>query len=196
MSAPDGRCQLSRSLKMKVHEIMTTDVRTCGPQSTLADAALIMWDNDCGVVPVVNTAQQVVGMITDRDICMAVATQNRLASEITVGEVSSGHVQTCRPDVDVRDALDVLRREQLRRLPVTDEEGRLVGILSLADIVRHSKKGESKRQKHVPHKDVMRTFKALSKPGRPHDEDLEDIADEAAEAAETAEAAAAAVSDL
>ena len=96
----------------------------------------------------------------------------------------------------MRDALDVLRREQLRRLPVTDEEGRLVGILSLADIVRHSKKGESKRQKHVPHKDVMRTFKALSKPGRPHDEDLEDIADEAAEAAETAEAAAAAVSDL
>jgi CBS domain-containing protein len=180
---------------MKVHEIMTTDVRSCGPQSTLAAAAMIMWDNDCGVVPVVNTAQQVVGMITDRDICMAVATQNRLASEIKVGDVSSGRVQSCRSDLDVRDALDVMRREQLRRLPVTDAEGRLVGILSLADIARHAKKGESKRQKHVPHKDVMRTLKALSKPGLPRDEDLEDIADEATEAAETAEVAEAAVSE-
>ena len=181
---------------MKVHEIMTTDVRTCGPESTLADAAMIMWDQDCGIVPVVNTAQQVVGTITDRDICMAVATQNRLASAIHVGEISTGHVHSCRPGADVRDALDMMRREQLRRLPVTDETGRLVGILSLSDIVRHSKKGESKKQKHISHKDVMRTLKALSKPGLPRDEEIEDIADEAAEAAETAEVAEAAVSDL
>jgi CBS-domain-containing membrane protein len=181
---------------MKVQEIMTTDVRTCGPESTLADAAMIMWDTDCGIVPVVNSAQQVVGTLTDRDICMAVATQNRLASAIHVGEISTGHVCTCQPDDDVRDALDIMRDEQLRRLPVTDETGRLVGILSLSDIVRHAKKGESKKQKHISHKDVMRTLKALSKPGLPPAGEIEDIADEAAEAAETAEVAEAAVSDL
>ena len=181
---------------MKVQEIMTTDVRTCGPQHTLADAAQIMWDNDCGIVPVVHTGGQLVGVITDRDICMAVATQNRLASEITVGELSASKVKSCGPNIDVRAALEEMARAQLRRLPVTDAEGNLVGILSLSDIVRHSKKGESKKQKHIPHKDVMRTLKALSKPGLPRDEEIEDIADEAAEAAETAEVAEAAVSDL
>ena len=180
---------------MKVQEIMTTDVRTCGPQHTLADAAQIMWDNDCGIVPVVHTGGQLVGVITDRDICMAVATQHRLASEITVGELSAGKVKSCGPNIDVRAALEEMARAQLRRLPVTDAEGNLVGILSLSDIVRHSKKGESKKDRHVPHKDVIRTLKALTKPAPPPLED-EDIATEAAEAAEEADMAAEAVHDL
>jgi CBS domain-containing protein len=156
---------------MKVQDIMTTDVRVCGPQATLADAALIMWDNDCGTVPVVNDAGTCVGMITDRDICMAVSTQNRLASELTVGAVSAGKVISCQPDVDVRAALEQMRREQLRRLPVLDGEGRLIGILSMADVLRHTKKGESKKGKHVAHKDVIRTLKALTKPAPPLDDD-------------------------
>lgn len=156
---------------MKVQDIMTTDVRVCGPQATLAAAALIMWDNDCGTVPVVNDAGTCVGMITDRDICMAVATQNRLASELTVGAVSAGKVVACRQDADVRTALEQMRREQLRRLPVLDGDGRLVGILSIADVLRHTKKGESKKGKHVAHKDVIRTLKALTKPAPPLDDD-------------------------
>ena len=156
---------------MKVQEIMTTDVRTCGPEARLAEAATVMWEHDCGAVPVVNGAEQCVGMITDRDICMAVATRNRLATEITVGEVSSGQVLACRPDADVRVALEQMRREQLRRLPVTDGDGRLVGILSIADIIRHAKKGESKKARHVPHKDVIRTLKALTRPAPPLDDD-------------------------
>jgi CBS domain-containing protein len=156
---------------MKVQDIMTTDVRVCGPQATLAAAAQIMWDNDCGTVPVVNDAGTCVGMITDRDICMALATQNRLASELTVGAVSAGKVVACRADADVRTALEQMRHEQLRRLPVLDGEGRLVGILSLADVLRHTKKGESKKGKHVTHKDVLRTLKALTKPAPPLEDD-------------------------
>ena len=156
---------------MKVHEIMTTDARSCGPETKLADAAVIMWENDCGSVPVTNGAGQCVGMITDRDICMAVAMRNRLASDLTVGEVSSGKVVSCQPDADVRTALDLMRREQLRRLPVTDGDGVLVGILSIVDIIRHSKRGESKKDRHVPHKDVMRALKGLTKPAPPLDDD-------------------------
>jgi CBS domain-containing protein len=163
---------------MKVQEIMTTDVRTCGPEATLADAAVIMWDNDCGTVPVVNGAGVCVGMITDRDICMAVATKNRLASELTVGEVSAGKIISCQSDADVRAALDLMKREQLRRLPVTDGAGQLVGILSIADVIRHAKKGESKKARHVSHKDLMRTLKALTKPAPPLEEDDRAAADD------------------
>ena len=172
---------------MKVQEIMTTDVRTCGPEARLSEAATLMWEHDCGAVPVVNGAGLCVGMITDRDISMAVATRNRLATEITVGEVSSGQVLTCRPEADVRAALEQMRREQLRRLPVTDGDGRLVGILSIADIIRHAKKGESKKARHIPHKDVIRTLKALTRPAPPLDDDAAD------DEAETARAETAAV---
>jgi CBS-domain-containing membrane protein len=120
----------------------------------------------------------VAGIITDRDICMALATKNRLASDITVGEVSTGRVRSCSPDADVSAALDLMRREQLRRLPVTDEGGVLVGIISLADVIRHAKKGEGKKARHVPHKDVMRVLKALTRPAPPLDEDIKPDADD------------------
>lgn len=166
---------------MKVLEIMTTDVRTCGPEDKLAAAALTMWENDCGVVPVVNGTGQVAGIITDRDICMAVTMQHRLAAEIAVGEVCANKISTCKQTDDVRDALDLMRREQLRRLPVTDDDGRLVGILSLSDVVRHVKKGESKKGKHVAPKELLRTLKALSKPAQlllPDDDEDESAATE------------------
>jgi len=152
---------------MKVAEIMTGDVKTCRLESNLAEAARIMWENDCGCVPVVNTEGGVTGMITDRDICMAVATQNRLASQITAGEIGSQRVVTCAPDMAVKDALDVMGREQVRRLPVVDGGGKLVGILSLSDVTLNSKKGEGKKDKHVAHKDVMATLKAVSEPHIP-----------------------------
>jgi CBS domain-containing protein len=163
---------------MKVRDIMTTDVRACDPAASLAEAAMIMWDNDCGVVPLVNDAGQVAGIITDRDICMALVMKNRLASDITAGEIGVRPVRFCTPDADVRAALDVMRREQLHRLPVIGEGGALVGILSLADVIRHAKKGESKKARHVPHKDVIRVLKALTRPASPLDDDLPASADD------------------
>ena len=145
---------------MKVMDIMTANVEACAPESDLAAAATIMWRRDCGSVPVVDGERRVVGMITDRDICMAVSTRNRLASEIKVGEVISGRVYACAPDDDIKDALETMQSAQLRRLPVVDEEGRLHGILSINDVVLHSKKGQSK--KHVSHRDAMETLKVLS----------------------------------
>lgn len=145
---------------MKVQDIMTANVETCSPDSDLGAAATTMWKRDCGSVPVVDNERKVVGMITDRDICMAVATRNKLASEIKVGEVISGKVYACAPDDDVRDALETMQSAQLRRLPVVDADGVLHGILSINDVVLHSKKGRSK--KHVSHRDAMATLKILS----------------------------------
>src|SRR5918997_6179394 len=144
---------------MRVQDIMTRDVDACSPESDLAAAATIMWKRDCGSVPVVDNERKVVGMITDRDICMALSTRNKLASEIKVGEVISGNVYACAPDDKLRDALETMQSAQLRRLPVVDAGGVLHGILSINDVVIHSNKGRSK--KHISHKEVMETLKAL-----------------------------------
>jgi CBS domain-containing protein len=144
---------------MRVQDIMTTGVETCGPESDLGAAATIMWERDCGSVPVVDEERRVIGMITDRDICMAVATRNKRASEIKVGEVISGRVYACAPEDRISDVLETMQSAQLRRLPVVDTEGMLHGILSINDLILHSKQGRSK--KHVSHGDVMTTLKAL-----------------------------------
>ncbi|HEX7996931.1 MAG TPA: CBS domain-containing protein [Pyrinomonadaceae bacterium] len=147
---------------MKVREIMTIDVGSCGLETNLAAAARIMWDKDCGSVPVIDSEGRVIGIITDRDICMALTTRNNLASEVTVGDVVNGTVTSCAAGEDVSVALKKMQEEQLRRLPVVDGEGRLVGILSLNDVILHSKRGKSKKGAHVSHGDVMNTLKALS----------------------------------
>ncbi|MDT4898299.1 MAG: hypothetical protein QOH25_3376 [Acidobacteriota bacterium] len=156
---------------MKVQDIMTADVETCGADSDLGAAATIMWRRDCGSVPVVDGEGKVVGMITDRDICMAVATRNKLASAIKVGEVISGRVYACSPDDRIEDALETMQSAQLRRLPVVDDDGRLHGILSINDVLLHSRRGRSK--KHVAHRDVIATLKILSEHRAPEGDDDE-----------------------
>src|ERR1041385_5520229 len=107
---------------MKVRELMTAEVKACSPDTSLAAAAGRMWEGDCGALPVVDDAGKFIGMITDRDICMAVATRHRLAGEILVSEVSSGAIYVCQPDDDVQFALKTMRQEQVRRLPVVNAE--------------------------------------------------------------------------
>ena len=161
-SSPEGEAE-----EMKVRSLMTADVETCGPADNLADAAAIMWRRDCGIVPVVDDERRVLGVVTDRDICMAVAIRGRLASEITVGEVATSQPRSCNPADDVRDALDTMSREQLRRLPVVNADGTLAGILSLSDVLRRSSRGKGKR--HVSHRDAMAALKAVARPRDEHD---------------------------
>jgi CBS domain-containing protein len=142
---------------------MTTDVGSCGPETNLAAAARIMWEKDCGAVPVVDAEGRVIGIITDRDICMALTTRNQLASDMTVGAVAGGAVKSCAPEDDASAALKTMQAEQLRRLPVVGGEGQLVGILSLNDVILSSKQGKSKKGAHVSHGEVMETLKALSR---------------------------------
>jgi len=120
---------------MKVAELMTPDLVVCDPDTNLAEAAKLMWDRDCGILPIVDQLGHVAGLITDRDICMAVATKGRLASRISVTEVASGRVVGVSPDADIAMALKTMADHQVHRLPVIDDHGMLKGIVSMNDIV-------------------------------------------------------------
>jgi len=149
---------------MQVREVMNPNAEACGPADNLSTAAGIMWRHNCGVVPVVDEGQRVTGVITDRDICMAVATRGRLAAQIAVAEVQSGRVFTCSPDDDVRAALRVMEENQVRRLPVVAGGAALVGVLSLHDVVRRTTPTRGRGGGGVSYEDVMGVLKALCEP--------------------------------
>jgi CBS domain-containing protein len=120
---------------MLVRDFMNREVETCEPGDDLAKAAMIMWRKDCGIVPVVEDARQVLGVVTDRDICMAAATRHRAPDQMVVAEVMARRPCAVRPDDDIETALDHMRSERVRRLPVVGQDGRLEGILSIADVL-------------------------------------------------------------
>ena len=119
---------------MYVRDVMTSDPRTCGPETSVAMAAALMLEGDCGILPIVSDGR-LVGVVTDRDLFIALATRDRRASELTVGEVARTPVRTCGPDDDVRAALAAITQHRVRRLPVVDTAGAVVGIVSMNDLV-------------------------------------------------------------
>ncbi len=122
---------------MKVKELMTTDVVSVNQTESLSEAARLMWEYDCGAIPVLDiVSERILGMITDRDICMALWSQDRPASTIRVSGVTSRDLCACKQDDSVASAEKLMRTRQIRRVPVLDQDDRLVGILSLADIVK------------------------------------------------------------
>jgi len=118
---------------MKVREVMTSDVQVCSPETNLASATELMWNADCGALPVVDDGK-VIGIVTDRDLLIALGTRDQRASEARVRDVLKGEVETCQPDADIHTALSAMRRAKVRRLPII-EDGKLKGILTLDDIV-------------------------------------------------------------
>lgn len=146
---------------MKVKDLMTADAKACLPSSSLAEAAWLMWENDCGVVPVVTEEGKVCGLITDRDICMAATTQGRAPSNIAVEEIVSGDVFACQPGDDVHDALKAMREHKVMRLPVVAEDGSLEGILSMNDVVLNAKESGGKKTTELAFHDVVDTFKSI-----------------------------------
>lgn len=146
---------------MKVQELMTSAVETCTPTSDLASVAMTMWRQDCGIVPVVDESQRVLGVVTDRDICMAVATRHRRPEELMAGELMGDRVISARLDEDVRSALEKMRTERIRRLPVLDDQKRLRGILSMNDIVLGARPAGGQASPGVSANDVLAAFQGI-----------------------------------
>lgn len=121
---------------MLVKQIMSQPVATCTPESTLNQAAQLMWDHDCGVLPVVDSEGRAIAMLTDRDVCMAAYTQGRPLAEIRVGAAMSKDLFSCGPEDALTDAERILQERQIRRIPVLDADRRPVGMLSLNDLAR------------------------------------------------------------
>lgn len=125
---------------------MTEAPTTCGLDDSLNRAAQIMWELDCGCVPVVDASGKTAGVVTDRDICIAAYTQGRGLNDISVASVTANRPTiSCSPQDEIEDAEALMKEHQIRRLPVTDPAGKLVGILSFSDLALQSiSKGKKK----------------------------------------------------
>ncbi len=134
---------------------MTADAGFCLADETLSKAVEIMRQRDCGAVPVIDGEMKVIGMITDRDIAIAAGSRNQKLSEIKIGEVIREKVVTCFEKDDAEDALKKMRRAKVKRLPVVNENGALVGIISVTDLLLKAPKLKKK---------VFSTLKAIVKP--------------------------------
>jgi CBS domain-containing protein len=126
----------------KVRDAMTSDPKTVEPDSTVRQAAGVMKQADTGIVPVVEGGR-LVGTITDRDIAIRVVAEGKDVEPTTVAEIASRELVTVDPDQDLDEALKLMAKHQVRRLPVVEEDGRLVGILSQADVAREGADSET-----------------------------------------------------
>jgi CBS domain-containing protein len=148
---------------MKISQIMSTNPRSVSPDTSVSDAARVMKEEDIGLVPVVErvggaeTRGRLVGVITDRDITIRHVAEGR-SSDAPVSDVMSGGVLTCGPDDSVATAMELMGREQVRRIPIVDERGSLVGVLAQADLTRIA--GQERG--------VERTVEQISQPGGSH----------------------------
>lgn len=121
---------------MKIREIMTQHIETVDADATVRDVAELMRRLDVGVIPVVDQSR-VAGVITDRDVCLRCVADNRNANHTPAREIMSSDVRTASEDDDVRDAANLMKRDQIRRLIVVDSEDRAVGMVSLGDLAVH-----------------------------------------------------------
>lgn len=143
---------------MKARDIMTKDPRTVTPESDVREAARIMKDENVGVVPVVESSgsKKLVGLLTDRDIAVRVVGEGKTSARVQ--EVMSGSPRTVKTDTSVDDVMDLMGKEQVRRVPVVDDRGDLVGIVAQADVVREAKND----------KKAERTIEKISEPSGRH----------------------------
>jgi CBS domain-containing protein len=142
---------------MKAREIMTKDPRVVTPDTSVQEAAQMMKTEDTGVLPVVeaSTSRRLVGVLTDRDIAIRVVAEGRNGA--VVRDVMSPSVKSCRVDDNVEDVMRVMADEQVRRIPIVDDAGAVVGIVSQADIVIEG-----------PDRRAERTIEQISQPGGSH----------------------------
>jgi len=152
---------------MRVQDLMTQDVKTCGPDDPLSTPAGLMNAHDCGSVPVVGSDGRIIGMLTDRDICMAALRHAVPLEGIRVAEAMARQVCSVRPDDTLETAAGMMRRHQVRRLPVVDPAGRVVGLLSLGDLARRTDPGAvDDRAGEVAARELAATLGAVSQPRR------------------------------
>ena len=120
-----------------IHDLMTSNPSTIEPDKTVADAAKLMRDEDAGLIPIVE-GKKLAGTITDRDIAIRVVAEGKDQQSTTVRDVMTSRLVTVDPDQDLDEALRLMAEHQVRRLPVVEEDGKLVGIVAQADIAKHT----------------------------------------------------------
>ena len=115
-------------------DVMTPDPACCSPDATLDEVARLMLENDCGEIPVLDTSDRPIGVVTDRDIVCRVVAEGKNPIAYTAESCMSGPVVTVRADAPLDDVLATMEKHQIRRVPVVDERDSCVGIISQADV--------------------------------------------------------------
>lgn len=140
---------------MKVHEIMHEFPVCCTQWDTALEAARTMKENDVGVLPVVakNGAGRLVGIVTDRDLCLAVVSKTDSSIRVNVASCMTTPPVSCRLDDDVTYAMSLMRQHHVRRIPVVDAEGSIAGMLSITNLVNN-----------VDPNELLKTLKAVFRP--------------------------------
>jgi len=134
----------------------------CQPETNLGPATELMWNANCGFLPVETADGKAIGVITDRDICIALGTGSRLPGDIAVCEVMSDKLYSCAPDDDIHMALQAMKEEKVRRLPVIDQKGSLVGVISMDDILLRTGPMSLGREPELSSEEVVRTYWAIT----------------------------------
>lgn len=153
-----------KSKVITVQELMTRDVKACWPDDMLDVPARMMWDHDCGCIPVMDQSERVVGMITDRDVCMATYTQGMALEALRVSNAMSRDVWGCHPEDTVGVAEKIMREHRVRRLPVVAMDGRLVGILSINDLAREAAREHVPARREVGPEGFVETLATICEP--------------------------------
>jgi CBS domain-containing protein len=146
---------------MTVKDVMKTQLATCRLETNLAEATALMWDNDCGVLPVAGETGELVGIVTDRDICIALGTKNVRASDLCVRDVIKNHALVCKSSDDIHTALQTMREGRVRRLPIVNDDALLEGIVSMDDVVLNAQHGDGKMGSGISYGDVVTTLQAI-----------------------------------
>jgi CBS domain-containing protein len=126
----------------KVRDVMTVRPRSVTPQTPLPEVAELMAEDDVGAIPVVD-GDQLVGMVTDRDIAVRAVAKGKDPRGMPASDVASRDLVTIEPDQNLSDALELMAMHQVRRLPVVEEDGRVVGVLSQADVAMYAKEKDA-----------------------------------------------------
>jgi CBS-domain-containing membrane protein len=151
---------------MKIRDLMTASVKSCGPRDSLNLAAQLMWEHDCGALPIVDDVGQVIGMITDRDVCMGAYTRGLPLVDIKVASCASHGIVTIREDESVDAAQALMQRHRIRRVPVVDPTGRPVGIVSMTDLARHARCAGLRGVHGLTPEEVVDTLAVVCAPAR------------------------------
>jgi len=154
----------SGPIRAPVHDAMRTRVYICAPDDTLARAAQLMWEKDLGCLAVCGPGRKALAMLTDRDISMAAFMQWKHLAEASVESAMSRALCTCSPDDELGVAEDIMRKNQVRRLPVIDAQGVLVGLLSLGDVARYVRQRSPRQTGSVAQQRLADTLAAICEP--------------------------------
>jgi CBS domain-containing protein len=146
---------------MKVKDAMTGTAYYCQLDTNLGSATELMWAGNCGFLPVMGPDGKIIGVVTDRDICIALGTRNRLPGDVTIRELVSERLFACSPGDDVHIALQLMREGAVRRLPVIGANGTLVGVISTDDLLRRAEAPGIGRRPELSTEEVVNAYRAI-----------------------------------